>query len=182
MKREGQTMQSNDLWLTGIALAAGIVAGGIDLKYRKIPNWLTFGTLGLGLALHIWWGGCGEVLTALGGSLTGLILAAAFFLSGGLGGGDVKLLMALGALLGPARVLWVFICAGLAGGLFSLIYLIHQLGLTGAYLRLRLLTGAFWDREKRKMSVQISKAQPLKLPYGIAICSGLVGEVILKLR
>jgi prepilin peptidase CpaA len=162
-------------------LTVGVIAGGIDWKYRKIPNWLTFSAFGLGLALHTWQGGCGGVLTALAGSLTGLILTAAFFLSGGLGGGDVKLLMALGALLGPLRVLWIFIYAGLAGGLLALIYLFHQLGLPSAYLRLRLLAGAFWDREKRQMSVRLSKAQPLKLPYGIAICSGLVGEVILKL-
>jgi prepilin peptidase CpaA len=158
-------------WDEGIAVLAGLIACGIDLKWRKIPNWLTLTTLVIGLGGHAFsgfWGGLG----ALGGSLTGLALLVIPFITGGIGGGDLKLLMALGALLGAVRVFWVFIYAGIIGGIFSLIYLVYQLGISGACLRLRMMLGTLLGREKRESFAKLFAAQPLKIPYGVAIFFG----------
>jgi prepilin peptidase CpaA len=92
-------MLPSEMWSDGVALVTGMIACGIDLKWRTIPNWLTWTAFGIGLCGHAvlgFWGGLG----AAGGGLTGLALLIIPFLSGGMGGGDVKLLMALGALLG----------------------------------------------------------------------------------
>lgn len=61
-----------------------------DLRARKIPNWLTVTSLLLGVAFTDW-------LHAIGGVAVGLAAFIPFFIVGWLGGGDVKLLMALGA-------------------------------------------------------------------------------------
>jgi prepilin peptidase CpaA len=175
-----ETMPSIEVWSEWVAVITGSIACVIDLKWRKIPNWLTLTTLGMGLVGHAVSGLWNE-LDALGGCLTGFALLAIPFLTGGIGGGDVKLLMALGALLGTVRVFWVFLYAGIAGGLFSLLYLIYRLGFSGACLRLRLMLETLGGRSKQATFAKLSAAQPLKIPYGVAIFTGLVWEVILKL-
>lgn len=99
------------------ALAVSVVT---DLKQRVIYNWVTFPAmlLGLGLAaLERGWPGLGWALVGLflGG---GLLLVP--YIMGGMGGGDVKLLAALGALGGPVFAVKVTLYACLAGGAASL--------------------------------------------------------------
>ena len=95
-------------------LIAAVVVAGIaawtDAKTGHIPNWLTLGALagafvwhffvGLSFA-HSWRGG----LQGLGGSAVGALLCAAvpafMYWRGAIGGGDIKLFAALGALCHP---------------------------------------------------------------------------------
>jgi prepilin peptidase CpaA len=92
-----------------------LVAAGIDLRSRRIPNWLNLTLLTAGLiqsftALHTISPGQATL-----GILAGFGLTFVLFAMGALGGGDVKLLAAVGAWTGPAGVLFVFCAAGIAG-------------------------------------------------------------------
>ena len=87
------------------AVAIALVAAVIDHKSGRIPNWLTLPALPIALLTH---GFCLGRFGALS-SLVGLVLAALvpWFMhraSAGraIGGGDVKLFAALGALTGPS--------------------------------------------------------------------------------
>ena len=96
-----------------------LVATIVDLRTRRIPNQLTaaMAVIGLGLA------GTGLSGITLGAALVGLVLGFAVMLPGHLlgatGAGDVKLMAAAGALLGPALVLSAFIFAAIAGGVLA---------------------------------------------------------------
>jgi prepilin peptidase CpaA len=70
------------------------------------------------------------VQTAAAGWLLGLLLLLPYFALGGMGGGDVKLLAALGAWLGPWETFWLAMYAGIAGGVLGLI-----VALTHRYVR-----------------------------------------------
>ena len=73
----------------------------IDVRQRRIPNWLTFpGTL-VGLSLNWWLGGYDGLLASFFGTEHRFFSAFFFYLLGGMGGGDVKLL-AVGSFLGPS--------------------------------------------------------------------------------
>jgi prepilin peptidase CpaA len=90
-------------------------AAWCDLRTGHIPNHVTLGALGLGGALALataCWGEAAPrsltatyVLLALARSAFGMLTAALvpylLFLRNGMGGGDVKLLAAVGASLGP---------------------------------------------------------------------------------
>ena len=81
-------------------IGAGIIATVAlftDTRRGRIPNWLTFPALGLGVALHSFVGGGDGLLFAAEGAALGLGLFLVPFLIGGMGAGDVKLLAALGA-------------------------------------------------------------------------------------
>jgi prepilin peptidase CpaA len=98
----------------------------IDLRTRRVPNALTaaWAAVGLGLAAT----GVGRL--GLGAALLGLGLGVACMLPGHLfgatGAGDVKLLGAAGALLGPAGILKAFLFTALAGGVLAVIVALRR--------------------------------------------------------
>ncbi|HCA41261.1 MAG TPA: prepilin peptidase, partial [Aminobacterium sp.] len=70
-------------------LAVVCWAGFYDMKYKKVPNWLTYGLLVAALCFH---GVTGSVSMSLVGAVLGFVWFLIPYLLGGMGAGDVKLL------------------------------------------------------------------------------------------
>ena len=104
---------------TAVLVVAGIACVW-DLRTRRIPNALTFGAAAGAVLFHLMTGGVGAACASLGGWVVGVALSVAPFMLGGRGAGDVKLLGALGAWLGPADALWLALYTGVAGGVIAL--------------------------------------------------------------
>ena len=102
-----------------IAVGMG-AAAVIDLRTRRVPNLLTasLAAAGIGIAAA----GMGRI--GLGASILGCLLGLAFMLPGHIfgatGAGDVKLLAAAGALLGPTDTVFAFLNTAIAGGALAL--------------------------------------------------------------
>src|SRR5438128_1409522 len=103
-----------------LALVTGAVACLTDLRHRRIPNVLTFGSALLAIGYRAAVGGGHGFVQALGGWFTGVAFFVVPFALGGMGGGDVKLVAALGAWLGPADTVWLALYTGAAGGVLAL--------------------------------------------------------------
>ena len=101
-----------------------------DVRSRRIPNVLTFGAALAALLYQSTVGGSAGVQSALFGWFVGTALFLPFFLLGGMGAGDVKLLAALGAWLGPSEVVYVGLYTSIAGGAIAL-----MVALTRGYLK-----------------------------------------------
>jgi prepilin peptidase CpaA len=99
-----------------LGLAAAVV---IDLRTRRIPNWLTAGMAAGGFGIACGGGAVTPAHAALG-MLAGLLLMMPGHLIGALGAGDVKLMASIGAVVGPGMVLRAFLFTALAGGLFAI--------------------------------------------------------------
>src|SRR5580765_7089499 len=97
-----------------------VVAAVADVRTRRVPNALTFGAAAAGMGYATVHGGLGGLESSVLGCLIGVGLFLPLFALGGMGGGDVKLLAAFGAWLGPLGVLWAAIWASLAGGILAL--------------------------------------------------------------
>jgi prepilin peptidase CpaA len=78
-----------------IAFVLTVAAG--DLMWQRIPRQLTTAACAVGLAYHAWFGG---FVSAFIAAVAGFAIGVVFYRMGAIGGGDVKLLAALGALLG----------------------------------------------------------------------------------
>ena len=104
-----------------VAAVIGVAATVEDLARRQISNWICGAALVAGLVLHIategWRGGFAALLGAAAGFGVFLI----FYLLGGMGGGDVKLMAGFGAVLGVSRLLeaalWTAACGGILAAL-----------------------------------------------------------------
>lgn len=86
-----------------------LVAAVIDVRSRKIPNWLTVPAFLAGVVFHVMHSGLHGLVLSLGGFATGFCILLVLMAVGGGGGGDVKLMAALGAWLGWKPFLAVFI-------------------------------------------------------------------------
>jgi prepilin peptidase CpaA len=171
-----------DLTITqGAAIAVAVTGCITDLRTRRVPNWLT-----LGAALGgIGWGAIGGGWAGLGwaaaGWATGLAVFLPMFLLRGIGGGDVKLVAALGAWLGPVAALWVGAFAALAGGPMALV-----VAASSGYLKQALsnIWGllSFWRvmglRPHPGLTLESTTAP--RLPYALPILVGLMVTLWLR--
>src|SRR4051812_23420093 len=107
---------------TTAALAASLAAI-VDLRSRRIPNWLTASLLVAGIGLNLWRGGLPGGGLAVAGAALGLLMLLPLYVIRAMGAGDVKLLAGLGALLGPHALVSVALYAALVGGLMSALML-----------------------------------------------------------
>jgi prepilin peptidase CpaA len=123
-------MQNSDALVTAIVAVGMGAAAVIDLRTRRIPNMLTasLAAVGVGIAAA----GLGRV--GLGAALLGCLLGLAFMLPGHIfgatGAGDVKLLAAAGALLGPTDTIYAFLYTAIAGGVLALLVAVARRRLT----------------------------------------------------
>lgn len=90
--------------LTTIILIGLIIATITDLRTREVPDWLSYGLIGIGLGLNllfslIYWN-YWFFVNSLAGLLLFVVIALIMFYAGQWGGGDSKVLMGLGALIG----------------------------------------------------------------------------------
>ena len=108
------------------------VAGGagasavVDLRTRRIPNWLTLGLTGCGLMLAAFEVSGLSVMTALAGFGIGLLLMLPGHVVGATGAGDVKLFAAIGTVLGPAGIAVAFFYTTIVGGVLALVVAINR--------------------------------------------------------
>ena len=164
-----------------VALGVVVAAAVIDVRTRRIPNLLTFGTAGVALIYALWTNGLHGLALSAAGWATGIAVFLPMFLLRGMGAGDVKLLGAVGSWLGPGAVLYAALYSALAGGVLALIVGAMHGYLGKAFSNLwGLLT--FW----RTAGIQplpgltIDDAPGPRLAYGVAIAAGTFVAVWLK--
>ena len=157
-------------------LAAGLaVAVVIDLRSRRIPNLLTatMALLGLGLAAT---GFSGLTLAAsVGGMVLGLLLMLPGHLLGATGAGDVKLMAAVGAILGPGLVIPAFLFTCIAGGVLAVAVAIGRRRLAATVAG----TGRIIAAPASARSEIQTAAASRRFAYGPAIAAGSVIAVLI---
>jgi prepilin peptidase CpaA len=101
-----------------------VVATVYDLRSRTVPDWIAAGIAGWAAVMALCgWHPAGPQLSGWlglgGGLLLGLVLSVPLFYLGAFGGADVKLVVALGAVLGPLALLFALFWVALAGGVLA---------------------------------------------------------------
>ena len=166
---------------TGAALIIGAAACATDLHSRRIPNWLTFGAAAAALAYHYMVGGPAAVQTAMSGWVTGFFLFMPLFLLGGMGAGDVKLLAALGAWLGPDAAFWMAIYGSMTGGVLAVVVALRHNYLATALKNLGALGKFWWLFGLRPMSsLTLERGSGPRLAYAVPLFLGTVMTIWLR--
>jgi prepilin peptidase CpaA len=146
-----------------------------DVRTRRIPNVLTFSAAGLAVLFHLLSGGWSAAATSLGGWLLGAALFFPMFALRGMGGGDVKLLAAIGAWLGPGDVVFVAIATSLAGGVMALAVAIGHGYLKVAISNLWMVLMHWRVMGLRPLpAVTLDSAKGPRLAYAVPITIGTV--------
>ena len=159
-----------------ILLAALVLAAALfDFRTRRIPNWLCAAGILCGFICQIWlsqWAGAREA--ALGAGLALLIYVPLFALRA-VGGGDVKLMAAVGSLAGPSSWIAIFLITALVGGALALILI----AIKGRFRRTMrnvgvLLTelGHLRAPHHVEPELDVASGRGLRLPHGCTIAAG----------
>ena len=158
-----------------VAIGIAIIAAAWDLKTRRIPNLLTFGGTLAAVATHVYFGGWAAGGWSLAGWLVGAAFFLPFFVLGGMGAGDVKLLAVLGAWLGPAPAMWLALFSLIAGGVMGLIVAVGYGYLTQAIANLAWMF-QFWRAEGPKPVPEMTLAthKGPRLAYAVPVFAGLM--------
>jgi prepilin peptidase CpaA len=152
------------------AVAIGVlIATVVDIRTRRIPNDLTATMAGIGVGLAA----TGISGMPLWASMLGFVLGLALMMPGHLlgatGAGDVKLMAAIGAIVGPAVVVSAFLFTAIAGGVLALIVATRRKRLAATFAGAgRLMAGSDVQQE-------IRAATPAsRFAYGPAIAVGSI--------
>lgn len=169
MEGAGVVLPTVPAW--GAAILIAVLAGATytDLRWRRIPNYLTFPTLGLGLLLsgstHGWQG----LLLSLSGALLSPCLVSLMHGGRGPGMGDLKLSAAVGAFLGPLLGTLAMLLSMVVGGVVALVWAMHEWGMFGQG-RLNDWVGRLYFLGRPVPNAQESR--PSTIPYGVALAFG----------
>ena len=150
-----------------------LLASWTDLQQHRIPNILSLGGILLGIALQTWVSGIPGFAIGFTGAAVAMGIFLPFYLLKGMGAGDVKLMGAVGAFLGPHNALLATGLSLAAGGLLGIIILILRGGLKPlamryyATLKCLLLTGKLSHQPPETGEVAATK-----FPYAAAIGIG----------
>ena len=155
------------------------VAAVTDICSRRIPNWLTYSAMLLGVGHHTLANGAQGFFFSAGGLFLGLALLIAFYLAGGMGAGDVKLMGAVGALLGPKGEFVAFIFTALVGGIYAIILLLVRFRVKGTAIRLNTMFSSLLQDGTALTSLSTNQTQKMPvLNYGVAIALGVFLSII----
>jgi prepilin peptidase CpaA len=159
-----------DSLLVALLMTALAAAAYTDLRSSRIPNVLTLSAMGIGLIAHGCFSGFEGMLFALEGLAVGLGLFFVLYLSGGLAAGDVKLMGAVGAIVGPQGALATVFLTIMIGGVYAVSAMSYQWGIRATARKLIYATHGAFLHGPEEWSKELGL--PFRLRYGLAITGG----------
>lgn len=151
------------------------IAAASDVRARRIPNWL----VGSGLVAALIGQCVAQGLAAggmawLGGTAVGMGMCIGIYVLGGMGAGDVKLMGAIGAFMGPFGAFHVAFVSFLAGGVLALVMVLlrreGQRSLAG--VSTLLLSLPFGGKAMPSQQHGEKRSGTIQLPYAVAFAAG----------
>jgi prepilin peptidase CpaA len=156
------------IWLLTIGVT--LLAGWVDFRTRKIPNWLTVPAFFAGLVLRTALGGWPGLKASLEGTGLALVLLLPLVLMRALGAGDWKLMGAVGAFLGPVLFLFVLLGSIFVSGLMAIVEMMRTQRVKETFHNLFVLVQGFFSFGLRaNPEISLDNPKLLKLPFGVAV-------------
>jgi prepilin peptidase CpaA len=168
-----------------VLVLAVLLATFTDLRSRRIPNWLTVSTLLLGFVLN--------ALVAYPAPLDGIWLAAkgfalaftlnlVMYLLHMTGAGDLKLLAAIGAMVGCSDFVGIFMLTALIGGVLAIVLMLLKGRVRQTLWNVGFMVGELMKWQAPHVSreqLDVGSSKALRLPGAVRICLGVVSFLVM---
>jgi prepilin peptidase CpaA len=157
-----------------------LTAAIYDVRYRRIPNWLTSAGVLLGIATNTFlafdgverWSG---LILSVEGLLAGFFAYLLLYLIRAMGAGDVKLMAAVGAMVGPRDWFGIFLITAILGGIMALILVLARKRLKKTFFNLSFIVDEMRHGRPaymRNEELDVKSGKSLGLPHGAVIAVG----------
>ncbi|UTW04567.1 prepilin peptidase [Amphritea atlantica] len=167
-----QPTLASDLLMLSLLLLL-FFATAWDIIKHIIPNLVSLAILICGVIYHVIWDGWAGSITALSGLLIGFFIFIPFYITGGMAAGDVKLMAAVGSLLGPQLATLAAGLSLIAGCLLALALVLLKGDLPNLFKRYyRILKTFCLTRQLIYEKPHPGDAAALRFPYALAIMAG----------
>src|ERR1700722_2749660 len=178
------TLPSPGINVTLITLI--FVAAVYDVLYRRIPNWLTIGGVFAGIALNSFiYRGWPGLRLSLAGLAVGFAAYFILYTLRAMGGGDVKLMAAIGALVGMRDWFGIFLITAIVGGVAGLAMVAARGRLKKTFWNVGFILSemkhgrpAYVGREE----LDVRNPKSVGLPHGAMIALGTIVFLVLSAR
>ena len=156
-----------------------VVSGITDLLNRKIYNCITFPGVVMGVALNCHIHGFNGLITSLLGFIICAVIFIILFIWGGFGAGDVKLMMAIGAIAGHKLIFDLILYSAIAGGIMANIVIIKNKKFIQTWKNV-LRFFLFLVPKYHLISEPLEKKNSILIPYGYAISMGTIVYILIN--
>jgi prepilin peptidase CpaA len=178
-------MSPASLGVPAATITVGVLVAAVtDLWKFKVHNVLTLPLVLSGLLYH-WLGeGLPGLAASVVGATFGFLVFFPFYLRGGIGGGDVKLMAAVGAWLGLPLTFFVFIVSSLAAGVYAVVLIIAHGSWRRTLVKLQAAGSPLAARGQHlgaedRVEVAVSAAERRKncIPFAAMVAVGVIGTL-----
>jgi prepilin peptidase CpaA len=156
---------------TAVFVVLVVVAVWMDVRSKRIPNWLTVTGL-LGALLLRSAMGWDSLVGGLSGAGLAALVSVPLFVAGALGGGDGKLLIAIGGFMGPGRLAGALLMIALVGGALAVLDAYRRGILVPVWLNSVDLIKHWLTLGRRGRRIGLASPGAVTVPYGVAIATG----------
>lgn len=164
--------------LSTLVVAAAVGGAYFDLREHRLPNSMTVGIFLIALLLRVLQG-WSMFFSGVLGAVICFVVALPFFLVGGAGGGDIKYLTAVGALLGPANLPRALFVMAMTGGVLAVVAIGRRGSVTEVAANLKTILSTLsrrtftgWKGEQSEAALHLESENAVTVPYGVAIAAG----------
>lgn len=169
------------LYLLLIVIA--VLSGIVDFREHRIPNWITLPGLLLGLGANTILADRTGWRFALTGMMAAMLVYLPLYMIRGMGAGDVKLMAAIGAIVGPLDWAVLFLSTAIVGGVAALALIVLRRRFYETWFNLQLLLAAlvrFRAPYKHHSALDVRSTQALRMPHAISIAGGALTLIVIS--
>jgi prepilin peptidase CpaA len=163
------------IWLVTVVLVVAAVIDGIQLK---VPNWLTYPFVITGWVYSVSAYGLEGLGWTVLGTIVGLVLLLPAYSIGGMGAGDVKLMMGIGAWVHVSTTFYAFCATTIVGAVLAVLMVLARKAWQKHYMQFwSILAEIMVIKNPDKLATIAAerKSTMLLLPYGIPMAIGTIG-------
>ena len=151
-----------------------VIASAIDIRSRRIPNWLVFPFLIVGLVVSLSGFGSISFVQSVAGFTLAVAVAGVLCWLRGMGMGDLKLCAAIGAWIGPDQLVVALVVTGITGGVMALAWAAWHSRFGESLHGAGALMGSWRTGLRPHPTLVLENAATFKIPYAPAISVGTI--------
>jgi prepilin peptidase CpaA len=152
-----------------------------DYRQRRVPNWLSLAGVLLGIGLNFFLYETPGLWSSLKGLGLAFLIYFPLYLIRGMGAGDVKLMAAVGAIVGPANWLGILVLTSIFGGLAALVLVSNKgrLGSTFRNIWMILISMRYGKAPyQNNPDLDVRNEQAVRLAHAVTIAFGSMAFLI----